>query len=227
MFVRDEIYQAVDLHQRSYNLVKWLGTAMKKGFIQFNRAHEYMDMDAAAKEWIENHLLNLPPNCRPESEGLDQFAKYFSTYLTTSFDLVPKPGWQLSSECGCYCSFCTYAVSAPNLKTKKLTRRDVQRAQKLKAITLTQLANEQQVLLAEAKIAKLIGSPETALDVSLIAYGQQLLERTHGRSVGPSVLALWREIAWDKSAPKKDFELRAKDILRAEKSLTTRITGLL
>jgi hypothetical protein len=220
MFVREEIDRAIDLHRRSYNLLKWLGAAIGKGFIQFNRAHEYMDIDAAAKEWIASHLLNLPPNCRPEHEDLDQFAKYFSTYLTTSFDLVAKPGTQLTSECGCYCSFCTYAVSAPNLKTRKVSKRDSERAQKLKAITLKKLAAEHQVLLTDDEVAKLIGSPETALDVSLITYSEQLLERTHGRSAGPLVLALWREIAWEKTAPKKNFELKADDILRAEESLT-------
>jgi hypothetical protein len=225
MFVREEIDRAIDLHRRSYNLLKWLGTAIEKGFIQFNRAHEYMDMDVAAKEWIESHLLNLPPNCRPEYKDLDQFAKYFSTYLTTSFDLVSKPGTQITSDCGCYCSFCTYAVSAPNLKTKKVSKRDIERAKKLKAIVLKKLADEHQVLLAEDEIAKLIDSPETAHDVSLITYSEQLLERTHGRSAGPLVLALWREIAWDKTAPRKNFELTADDILRAEQSLTKTIAG--
>ena len=227
MFVRDEIDRAVDLHQRSYQLLRWLGTAIEKGFIQFNRAHEYMDMDAAAKEWIERHMLNLPQNCRPRQEDLDQFAKFFSTYLTTSFDLVEQRRTQLTSSCGCYCSFCAYVVSAPRLKPKKPSGRDIELAKKLKAITLTQLAEEHEVLLAEDQIATLIASPETAVDVALITYGRQLLERTHGRSLGPPVLVLWRDIVWIKKGPsKKEFELQTEHILRAEKSLIKRITAL-
>jgi hypothetical protein len=38
------------------------------------------------------------------------------------------------------------------------------------------------------------------------------------------VLALWREIAWDKGSPKKGFELETEEILRAEQSLTNAIT---
>jgi hypothetical protein len=63
------------------------------------------------------------------------------------------------------------------------------------------------------------------MKVSLLAYGQQLLERTHGRSQGTAVLALWREIAWTQTAPKKNFELNAEDILSAEESLVRAITS--
>lgn len=79
--------------------------------------------------------------------------------------------------------------------------------------------------LANDELTKLIESPETALDVSLITYCEHLLERTQGRSAGTPVLVLWREIAWDKTAPKKNFELSTDDILRAEQSLTKKIAA--
>jgi hypothetical protein len=47
-----------------------------------------------------------------------------------------------------------------------------------------------------------------------------------GSSGGPSVLALWREIAWDRTGPKKSFVLEAEDILNAEKSLTETILAI-
>ena len=46
------------------------------------------------------------------------------------------------------------------------------------------------------------------------------------RSAGPAVLALWREIAWDATAPKKNFVLEADDIVRAEESLVSAMAGL-
>ncbi len=46
-----------------------------------------------------------------------------------------------------------------------------------------------------------------------------------GRSVGPAVLALWREIAWTTTAPRKNFVLHADDIVRAEESLAGAIAG--
>lgn len=223
MFVREEISRVLDLHRKSYNLLKWLGTAINRGFIQFDHAHEYMDQNEAAREWIKRHLLNLPPDCRPDSNDIDRFARFFATYLTTSFDLVASPGKKLTSGCGCYCSFCAYAVSAPKLKAKKLSRKDKERARKLKVFRLKQLAIENNTSLDESAIDKLIDSPETAIDVSLIAYADQLLERTNGRSDGPAVLALWREIAWEKNAPRKNFQLEVDNILRSEQSVAKRI----
>jgi hypothetical protein len=72
----------------------------------------------------------------------------------------------------------------------------------------------------------MIDAKNSAADVTLLTYGHQLIERTHGRSVGPAVLALWREIAWDTTAPKKNFVLEADDIVRAEESLVTAMAGL-
>jgi hypothetical protein len=107
MLNRDEVVQAIDLHRRSYNLLRWLSTAISKGFIRFDRAHAYMDESEAAAEWIERHYLNLPPSCRPEHEQLKPFAQFFAAYLTTSFDLVKQPGGQVITSCGCYCPICT------------------------------------------------------------------------------------------------------------------------
>jgi hypothetical protein len=142
MLNRDEIYLAVDLHSRSYKLLRWLSTAISKGFIQFDSAHDYLDQVGAAKEWIQRHFLNLPPSCTPALEHLDPFAQFFATYLTTSFDLVEKPKKRVASTCGCYCPICTYLIAAPQLKAKKLSRRDKARARKLKIAVTQQIARE-------------------------------------------------------------------------------------
>jgi hypothetical protein len=227
MFSHDEIDRAVDLQRRSYNLLRWLSTAISKGIIQFDRAHDYLDAAAAAQEWIESHLLNLPPNCRPASDQLEPFARFFATYLTTSFELVEKPGERVTTYCSCYCPMCTYLVAAPHLRARKVLRRDKERAQRLKVATLQQVAREHNVSLDQDQAMKLIDSPESALEVSLVAYGQQLVARTYGRSEGPAVLALWREIAWHKSgSPKKDFQLEAQSILSAEESIGRKILAL-
>jgi hypothetical protein len=224
MLKREEVIQAIDLHQRSYNLLLWLSAAVSKGLIRFDRAHDYMDEAEAAEDWIKGHYDNLPANCRPKRDQLPAFARFFATYLTTSFDLVKRPGQQLTSQCGCYCPLCAYLVAAPNLKTKKLWRRDKERARKIKITALEQLSGEHNAHLDREQVEKLIDSESAARDAALLAYGQQLVARTHGQSQGPAVLALWREIAWDKGSPKKGFELETEEILRAEQSLTNAIT---
>ena len=225
MLNRDEVHRAVNLHRQSYNLLRWLTTAVSKGVIRFDRAHDYLDEAEVAKEWIERHFLNLPPDCRPESEELGPFAKFFATYLTTSFDLVKQPGQRLYSECGCPCPMCSYLVGASHLQPKKVYRRDKARARKIKIAALQQLAFKCGTRLDQQQAEGVIDSPDRAVEVSIIAYGQQLVARTHGFSEGPAVLALWREIAWDKTAPKKNFQLEAEHILSAQESLTKRLVG--
>lgn len=225
MLKPEEVFQAIDLHQRSYNLLMWLSAAVSKGIIRFDRAHDYMDEAEAAEDWIEGHYLNLPAHCRPGREQLPAFARFFATYLTTSFELVKKPGQQLTSPCGCYCPLCAYLIAAPNLKTKKLSRHDKERARKIKITALQQLSMTHNAHLDREQLEKLIDSESAARDVALLAYGQQLVARTHGQSQGPAVLALWREIAWDKGSPRKGFELEAEEILRAEQSLANAITA--
>lgn len=211
---------AVDLHRRSYKLLRWLSTAISKGFIQFDRgAHDYLDEFAAAREWIERHFLNLPPSCRPALEQVEPFSRFFATYLTTSFDLVEKPQKRVASECGCWCPICTYLVSAPQLRAKKVSRHNKTRARKLKLAVLQRLAQEHDIHLDLQKAEQLLDS-DHGPDISMVTYGQQLVARTQGRSEGPAVLALWREIAWERTgAPKKNFQLEAADILAAEKTV--------
>lgn len=226
MLKPDELTLAVDLHRRSYNLLLWLRTAISKGVIRVNRAHEYMDEAEAAEDWIEGHYLNLPPNCRPEREQLKPFSRFFATYLTTSFELLDQPDQHLESKCGCCCPICAYLTGPHHLKTKKLFRRDKERARRIKIAALQQLSREQNKPLAQEQAEKLVDSHRTATAVSLLAYGQQLVARTRGAAEGPAVLALWREIAWDRTAPKKGFTLEAEDILHAEQTLASTLASL-
>jgi hypothetical protein len=63
------------------------------------------------------------------------------------------------------------------------------------------------------------------MQASLLAYGQQLVARMRGISEGPPLLALWREIAWDRTAPKKNFQLEAETILTAQESLSKKLSS--
>lgn len=225
MLNRDELSQAIELQRRSYNLLLWLSTAISRNVIRFDRAHEYMDEADVAEAWIAGHYENLPPDCRPKRDQLKPFSRFFATYLTTSFELIKRPGQHLTSSCGCYCHICTYMVGASHLKTKKLVARDKERARQKKIAALQQLSMEHKIQLDRQQLEKLVDSKKSGPDVALLAYGQQLIERTQGRSVGPAVLALWREIAWTTTAPRKNFVLDAEDIVRAEESLAGAIAG--
>jgi hypothetical protein len=223
MFNRDALERAVKLQQKSYELLKWLSQSVDKGTVTFGRAHGAMSAPAAARDWLEHNLLNLPEACRPAEEELQEFANLFSTYLLTSFQLEANARKHLRSDCGCFCSMCSYLVSAHRLKPKKLDKRNRKRAQKLKRQHLEQLAIDAEVS-NPMKIQRVADNPELASELALVAYAGELIRRSKSFVEGPAVLALWREIAWTKNGtPDRKFRLEVGAILEAERSLVERL----
>lgn len=216
----DDLTLAIDIHSRSYKLLRWVSDAVERGFISGIRAHEYADVADVALDWVEQHYLNFPIEMRPNHRHLSQFANYFSTYVLTSFDIIEQPGMQLESSCGCYCPMCSHLVNAPHLKTKKLSKRDKKRAIDLMVDRVNALALEEGIQLKPEAASKIVHNEETRWCAGYSTYGHWLIERLDGYSDGKSVLALWREIAWyRKGSPRKNFKLRYKDFRSAEEAL--------
>lgn len=79
MLPPDRLKLAIDIQARSYRLLRWVAEAIGKGFIPATRAHEYADVSDSAYDWIEEHYLNLPADCRPAKDQLRPFANFFAT----------------------------------------------------------------------------------------------------------------------------------------------------
>ena len=224
MLSADRLTLAIDIQSRSYQLLRWVADGIEKGFIAATRAHEYADVPDAALDWINQHYLNLPPQLRPERRHLSEFANFFGTYVTSSFDLIEQPGMRLHSPCGCYCPLCAHLVNAPHLQPKKLTKRDKHRATNLMVDRVTALALEEGTSLKSEDAMSIAQNHETRRSAGYSAYGYWLIKRMEGFSDGKSVLALWREIAWHPTgSPIKGFKLRYEDFVDAEESLITAI----
>ncbi len=88
MLPSDRLTLAIDIQSRSYKLLRWMAKGMEKGFISVTRAHDYADVTYSARDWIEQHYLNLPPETRPDRRFLHEFANFFATYVTSSFDMM-------------------------------------------------------------------------------------------------------------------------------------------
>lgn len=220
MLPADRLQLAIDIHARSYRLLRWVAEAVGKGFILATRAHEYADAADSARDWLDEHYRNLPTEARPDKSHLREFANYFSTYVTTSFDIIEQPGMKLVSSCGCYCPLCSHLVNAPHLKVKQPTHRDKQRARKLMADRLQQLALEHSLRVSREQAETIAAAPATRRSAGFSAYGHWLIKRLDGLTDGPAVLALWREIAWRRSgSPIANFVLRYEDFERAEREL--------
>jgi hypothetical protein len=220
MFDRAQLEEAVEIGNRAYRLIRWVGDAIERGFITFTSAHEYASDAEAAAAWIAEHYHNIPPDSRPPAKSgvvLARFANYFASYLNTSFELLAGPGVELRSRCECRCWCCTYLAAAPHLRTRRVTTSDKKRAFKLKLDHLRQLALDRSLSVSESALEGLAIGPKTSEQVALLAYGTELLARCSGRPSSPAALALWRQFAWSRAgSPKRGFVLRGDAILKAE-----------
>jgi hypothetical protein len=225
MFERSHIVRAVDLQQRSYKLLVWMGDAIERGFIRFSAAHSFATLPAATRSWIDSHYNDLPVATRPPRDDLDAFCELFATYLESSFDLLEDPGQRrYSPDAHCFCPLCSWMVAMPHLRTKKLSDADKERARKLTTSALRQLALELELELADEHADQLTDEPTMREPLALVAYGHDLLRRMKGVVEGPASLALWRRFAWTpQGSPKHGYQLTAELVLDAETAVIERL----
>lgn len=220
MLAADRLTLAIDIHSRSYQLLRWIAEAVTKGFIPATRAHHYANTGDAAFAWMQDHYLSIPETMRPDERHLREFANFFGTYVTSSFDLIEQPGARLDSRCGCYCSLCAQLVNAPHLQALKLKPRDKQRANRLMVDRVTALASEENIAVTDPTVVAIVRGDTTRRSAAYSTYGDWLIRRLDGDTDGPAVLALWREIAWERTgSPIKKFQLHYKDFIDAEELL--------
>ncbi len=224
-----EIRRLVEMQNRSYQLLRWVAEAVRKGFIRFETAHKYSTFTDVAQDWLQEHYLNIPERARwPSRHDLSEFCAFFSTYLSNSFDLIQDPGKRLYSPAGhCFCPMCSWFVEAPNLQPKKLRPVDKKRAQMMRIAAIENLAAARGRSIAEADLIDLLQDRTVFESASLLAYGVDLTQRVKGIANGPAVLALWRGFAWNEAgSPKPGFRLDADLIIAAESQWLELIDGL-
>lgn len=92
MLNREKLLLAIDIHARSYKLLRWIGALIEKGQIPVSRAEQHSDSPAAAIEWIGKNYLLFPSELRPDQSHIREFGNFFWTYVTSSFDVAAHPG---------------------------------------------------------------------------------------------------------------------------------------
>jgi len=225
MFDPQELAETVDLHHKSYELLRWVGKNLRSGTLDFGVTHQAVSSFEAAREWISRHWHNLPASVRPAESQLDSFAHLFSSYLTTSFTLVEKPKRKLISYCGCYCPYCSYLGRADQLQVKTPSKGARRAAQELKQVYLKALAEENGRRLTGPQLERLLNEPQLKESLALATYAHELIRRTKYASQGEGVLALWRQFAWnEKGSPKQKFKLNTDNILQSERSIISRLS---
>lgn len=218
MFDPQRIHDVIELHEKSFALLRWVRASLKGGQLSFAVVHQTTDSALAAAEWIERHLENIPQDARPRMEQLPMFSRLFVSFLTTSFQLNANAVRSVS-DCGCRCSYCAYLQAGPNLDSRNPSKKDIRTAIELKRIYLSGLAAENGVANAGEAVAKLLGSSELAADVAMATWAAELLRRSEFASQGEAVLALWRQFAWERGSPKPKIRLTAAGVVAAERKI--------
>ncbi|MFC1759785.1 hypothetical protein ACFL2H_13630 [Planctomycetota bacterium] len=218
--------KAIATRDHSYKLLMWISDAIDKSLILPSQASHHSGGPDAATEWLRSNYYNIPEDLRPTQSEIDEFAAFFSTYLTSSFDVVEKPGTKGEgpTPSWCRCELCMRIVNAPHLQTKKLCANDKRRADFLMSECVGKLAKENQLDIDDKQTTQLVTGKTTRRHAAYIAYGHWLVRRLSGESDGPAVLALWRIVAWDpRGGMRRGFTLQLNDFKVAEKELLAAI----
>jgi len=214
MLPRDQIIAAVDIQKRSYRLLLWLNDAIERGLVASHSAQACTSKAEAAHHWIQEFYRILPEDVRPNTDQIRPFSNYLASYLTTPFDIDHDPGTQPVAPWG----WVERIENLPHLQRRKPSTLDKKSAKQACITRVATLANEEGLVISDSSAATLAATHQRSAAYS--AYGSSLLERIEGLECDPSVLVLWRMIAWKpEGSPIKGFTLRAEDIFDAEEEL--------
>ncbi|WP_146394246.1 hypothetical protein [Allorhodopirellula solitaria] len=134
--------KAIATRDQSYKLLMWITNAIDRGHIQPSRGAHHSGGPDAATQWLRSNYYHIPEELRPPKDEVNEFAAFFSTYLTSSFDVIEGGGTRGEGPApmGCRCELCMRIVNAPHLQAKKLYARDKRRANWLMAECVSKLA---------------------------------------------------------------------------------------
>ena len=205
----------------------WISNAIGKGLTLPSHAAHHSGGPEAAMEWLHANYKIIPEDLRPNKQAIDEFAAFFSTYLTSSFDVIQKPGTEGTGPIprfACTCDLCVRIANAPHLQAKKLYASDKRRADFLMTECIQNFAAKHGIELDDNSASNLITDQGTRRAAAYVTYGHWLILRLKGESDGPAILALWRLIAWDpRGGTRQGFTLRLEDFKTAESTLLAAI----
>lgn len=221
MLDRDTLDALLDLHRRSYALLRWMSERMKAGTLRMDALHGALDEARAAEAWLRRNLATLPAEARPPEARLETFAHLFASYLVTSFEV--KREWVRRAPCGC--RFCAIVVNAPRLRARAPSALDVRVATELAIDCLEVLAAEEALALFREELAPLAADPDLSRPLAMITWVRELGRRAEYRGQGRPVLALWRAFAWEGRRPIRALDVTAELVLQAEATVRARVRG--
>ena len=209
----------MDIQARGYALLRWIEESLDRGLVVPDRVDGTITEQEAAQRWIRRHAPQFPPAARPPEGEIEAFARFFSTYLASTFDFAVDPESVVTGD-HCYCPICSFLVRRPHLTPKKVDARAKRSARHLMIRFAQDLAAHHGIAASESEIEALVADRQVRTELALCAYGADLLQRMDGVAVGAGTLVLWRGFAWNaQGSPIKGFRLTAARILEAQEQV--------
>lgn len=221
LLLEGDLLFALEIHRKTYLLVRWLEEAIASRLIAPELTHEINELEPGALGWLERHRGMLPAEILVDRTHLREQAEYLTTVVDGTFEFRISPGEMLNVlETHCSCRMCRWIVRQPYLRTRKVGAHDKQEADRMQLEYLRQLALDFGLDPNKPSIERLAENRSYRDIVALCTYAADLTQRIRGRNSGAASLALWRRFAWtEEGSPKKEFELRPGDILEAQQRL--------
>ena len=212
-----QLEKAIENREGSYRLLTWLSDAIASG-TALPTPQRHAGSAEAASQLIRNNIYLAPEELLPAPEDAEKFAAFFGAYLTSTFDVIEKPGTQGDGPLGlCNCEVCMRIVGAPHLQPRKLFARDKRRANRLMEEYLEALSSENGLEPGNGTLVEMVESPLHRRNIALITYCHWLILRMAGECDGPAVLALWRLASRSsKGGMLPDFTLNVTAFEKAE-----------
>lgn len=224
MFIEGKLIEAVRIQKLSYGLLLWIADQIDSGRFTFSKIHTNENPSDVMLDWLNTYYDYLPKHLLPKREKLKSFSNYFSSYLTTSFEMVESPDKILRSNNGCLCDLCLQLVNASHLKRKKPKKIDKEDAKIKRFQIIKELGLEEGLDLPDSIYKKINHSKEFLRDTAYLAYAKSLIERIDSSKGGIYILVLWRQFAWKpEGSPIKEFKLNVEYILNAELNLKKKL----
>jgi hypothetical protein len=226
VFTDSEIERALRVQARGWALVECLERSAMGDLIPARAVHEFGSTEEAAIKWIRLGYTGLPSILELADDEIEDTARYFATYLDTSFDFVEVPQThRVPGACGCACGLCAVRVRGLHLRPKKLRGGEKAKARILLRETLDDVAKEHgREPLSDDEFIAIYTDAELRASAALLAYIRELFRRMKGYTEGPAVLALWRHFAWTPTgSPRRGFRLSLELVRAAEQSIATRL----
>ena len=175
-----ELESALDLQKRAYALLVWTGKEARRLLDD-----ESLGSSAKCADWLKSHLHEFPVELRPAADEFDGFAKMLTSFFNTSFHLEGA-GRNVRLVRG---------RKFKDGRNKKYAQgRAAAAAEELTRVAIGSLAKDEGMLLEEAVVFNVLNDDALAVQVSLWAYGCELVRRSTFASQGPAVHHLWLEL---------------------------------